>query len=86
MNGLNLTNYKLLERYGMTEIGMAISNPYIESNDFKRTAGGVGRPCFNCKVRIADQNDNILIESDQTIRTILTYLSKSKICVLKNDY
>jgi len=61
----DLTNYKLLERYGMTEIGMAISNPYIESNDFKRTAGCVGRPCFNCKVRIADQNDNILIESDE---------------------
>ncbi len=50
----DLTNYKLLERYGMTEIGMTISNPYIESNDFKRTAGCVGMPCFNCKLRIAD--------------------------------
>ena len=65
MNGLNLTNYKLLERYGMTEIGMAISKPYIESNDFKRTAGCVDKPFFNCKVWIADQNDNIMIESDQ---------------------
>jgi len=61
----DLTNYKLLERYGMTEIGMAISNPHIESNDFKKTAGCVGRPCFNCKIRLADQNGKILIESDQ---------------------
>ena len=62
----NLTNYKLLERYGMTEIGMAISNPYLETFDFKREAGAVGRPCVNCKARIVDQNEKVLIESDET--------------------
>ena len=61
----SLTNYKLLERYGMTEIGMALSNPYAETNDFKREAGCVGRPCFNCKARIVDSDGSVLIESDE---------------------
>jgi malonyl-CoA/methylmalonyl-CoA synthetase len=65
-----LTNYKLLERYGMTEIGMALSNPYRESNLFKREAGCVGRPCTNCKVRIVNNEGNVLIESDETTDNI----------------
>ena len=35
-----LTGQKLLERYGMTEIGMALSNPY----EGERRPGAVGRP------------------------------------------
>ena len=66
----DLTNYKLLERYGMTEIGMAISNPYMESNVFKREAGCVGRPCTNCQVRIVNNDGHVLIESDETIDNI----------------
>lgn len=61
----DLTNYKLLERYGMTEIGMALSNPYIETNDFKKSAGVVGRPCCNCLVRIENANGQVLVESDE---------------------
>ena len=36
-----LTGQALLERYGMTEIGMALSNPY----DGERRPGAVGQPC-----------------------------------------
>ena len=36
---LSLTGHMLLERYGMTEIGMALSNPY---DDGDRRKGFVG--------------------------------------------
>ena len=36
---LSLTNYRLLERYGMTEIGMALTNPYTETSEKKRIGG-----------------------------------------------
>lgn len=39
----------LLERYGMTEIGMALSNPY----DGHRVAGTVGQPLPGVQVRIS---------------------------------
>lgn len=35
----SLTNYRLLERYGMTEIGMALTNPYTETSEKKRIGG-----------------------------------------------
>ena len=35
----SLTNYRLLERYGMTEIGMALTNPYVETSETKRIGG-----------------------------------------------
>ena len=34
-----LTNFKILERYGMTEVGMALSNPLIETENCQRIAG-----------------------------------------------
>ena len=34
-----LTNFKILERYGMTEVGMALSNPLIETESCQRIAG-----------------------------------------------
>ncbi|CAF0935488.1 unnamed protein product [Brachionus calyciflorus] len=63
-----ITGYKILERYGMTEIGLGLSNPYIESGDRKRVAGAVGRPYGNTRVRIVEPNEDldskhVLVES-----------------------
>ena len=44
------TGHAILERYGMTETGMNVSNPY----DGERIAGTVGRPLPGVEVRIAD--------------------------------
>ena len=46
-----ISGHLLLERYGMTEIGMAISNPY----DGERRAGYVGIPLPNVEVRLVDE-------------------------------
>lgn len=54
----NLTTHRLLERYGMTEVGMALTNPL----DGKRHVGMVGSPfpsvnvCLNTKVQPIDTN------------------------------
>lgn len=48
---LEITGHKLLERYGMTEIGMCISQEY----DSDRTPGYVGVPLRGCSVRIGNQ-------------------------------
>lgn len=47
-----ISGHVLLERYGMTEIGMAISNPYRG----KRKAGHVGLPLPGVGVRIVDDS------------------------------
>jgi malonyl-CoA/methylmalonyl-CoA synthetase len=44
------TGQTILERYGMTEIGMALSNPY----DGPRVPGAVGRPLPGVAIEIAD--------------------------------
>ncbi len=44
------TGHAILERYGMTETGMNVSNPY----DGERVAGTVGLPLPGVQVRIAD--------------------------------
>jgi malonyl-CoA/methylmalonyl-CoA synthetase len=49
-----ISQHTLLERYGMTEIGMGLSNPYRG----KRYAGHVGYPLPNVQVRLADEQDN----------------------------
>ncbi|MEY3920887.1 MAG: hypothetical protein RL634_648 [Bacteroidota bacterium] len=46
-----ISGHTLLERYGMTEIGMAISNPY----EGERRAGYVGIPLPNVEVRLVDE-------------------------------
>jgi malonyl-CoA/methylmalonyl-CoA synthetase len=46
-----ITGHRLLERYGMTEIGMALSNPL----DGERRAGFVGAPLPGVYVRLADE-------------------------------
>jgi malonyl-CoA/methylmalonyl-CoA synthetase len=43
----SITGQRLLERYGMTEIGMGLSNPYLT----ERRAGFVGRPLPNIEAR-----------------------------------
>lgn len=46
--------HTLLERYGMTEIGMAISNPYRGH----RMPGHIGQPLPGVGVRLVDEQDN----------------------------
>uniref|UniRef100_A0A182P1E7 AMP-dependent synthetase/ligase domain-containing protein n=1 Tax=Anopheles epiroticus TaxID=199890 RepID=A0A182P1E7_9DIPT len=52
-----ITGHRLLERYGMTEIGMAISNTYVQDGGAMRTRrqGCVGMPLPGVSVRIVEQ-------------------------------
>lgn len=47
-----ICGHKLLERYGMTEIGMALSNPYIVDKSRDRIPGTVGAPLPDTEVKI----------------------------------
>ncbi|WP_020603652.1 acyl-CoA synthetase [Spirosoma spitsbergense] len=49
----------LLERYGMTEIGMAISNPYRG----KRVPGHIGQPLAGVGIRLVDDYDQPVADS-----------------------
>nr|KAF6285152.1 acyl-CoA synthetase family member 3 [Myotis myotis] len=49
----NITGHTLLERYGMTEIGMALSNPLTVA---ARLPGSVGTPLPGVEVRIVSEN------------------------------
>ncbi len=51
-----ISGHTLLERYGMTEMGMAISNSYSE----KRMPGYIGLPLHKVSVRIADEQNRIV--------------------------
>ena len=48
-----ISNHILLERYGMTEIGMAISNPYRG----KRKPGSIGLPLPGVEVRLCGEHN-----------------------------
>lgn len=48
-----ISGHVLLERYGMTEIGMALSNPYIGN----RVAGLVGAPLPGVSVQVVDDTN-----------------------------
>lgn len=50
-----ISGHYLLERYGMTEIGMAISNPY----EGERRAGYIGQPLPGVDVRLVDESNNL---------------------------
>ena len=52
------TGQVLLERYGMTEIGMALSNPY----DGDRRAGTVGQALPGVEVQLFDEDDRPIRE------------------------
>ena len=51
-----ISGHTLLERYGMTEIGMALSNRLKG----RRYPGYVGRPLPNVQIRIADESNKML--------------------------
>jgi len=51
----SLTGQKLLERYGMTEIGMGLSNPY----DGERRPGAVGQPLPKVEIRLKSEQGAI---------------------------
>ncbi len=52
------TGHAILERYGMTETGMNVSNPY----DGERIAGTVGRPLPGVELRIVDPETGAPVE------------------------
>jgi malonyl-CoA/methylmalonyl-CoA synthetase len=54
-----ISGHTLLERYGMTEIGMGISNPY----NGERKAGYIGKPLNGVSVRLIDEKG--LIEKEE---------------------
>jgi malonyl-CoA/methylmalonyl-CoA synthetase len=56
-----VTGHRLLERYGMTEIGMALSNPYDDDRG-GRQPGTVGFPLPSVQVRV--RADGALIDGD----------------------
>ncbi|MBN3582294.1 acyl-CoA synthetase [Algoriphagus aestuarii] len=49
-----ISGHYLLERYGMTEIGMAVSNPYHG----ERRAGHIGQPLPGVQLRTVDEEGN----------------------------
>lgn len=59
-NWQKISGHTLLERYGMTEIGMGISNPYRG----ERKAGYIGMPLPKVDIRLVDEN-NKEVATDQ---------------------
>lgn len=56
-----ISGQTLLERYGMTEMGMAISNPYKG----ERKPGYIGQALPNVTVRLANENDEEITDGSQ---------------------
>jgi len=52
----SLTGQKLLERYGMTEIGMGLSNPL----EGERRPGAVGRPLPGVEIRLVREDGEVV--------------------------
>ncbi len=61
---VELTGQHLIERYGMTETVMLVSNPY----DGERRAGTVGIPLPQVDVRLAEETDEILVRGPNVLR------------------
>jgi malonyl-CoA/methylmalonyl-CoA synthetase len=55
-----LAGHTLLERYGMTEIGMGLSNPY----QGERIPGAVGTPLPGVEVRLVDEGDRVVPDGE----------------------
>jgi malonyl-CoA/methylmalonyl-CoA synthetase len=53
-----LTSQRFLERYGMTELGMALSNPYRGD----RRPGHVGQPLPGVKIKRVDESGNDILD------------------------
>ncbi len=60
----DLTGQTLLERYGMTEFGMSISNPYEPIEE--RHAGHVGLPLPSVEARLVDEESGNVIDFPNT--------------------
>jgi len=56
-----ITTHTLLERYGMTEIGMALSNLYEK----ERRSGHVGLPLPGVQIRLIDSNGKDVKETEE---------------------
>eukprot|EP00252_Welwitschia_mirabilis_P021551 TRINITY_DN5558_c0_g1_i2.p1 TRINITY_DN5558_c0_g1~~TRINITY_DN5558_c0_g1_i2.p1 ORF type:complete len:510 (+),score=116.96 TRINITY_DN5558_c0_g1_i2:399-1928(+) len=61
----NVTGHRLLERYGMTEFGMALSNPLHGT----RKEGTVGRPLPGVQVKILGDNAHSSIEGELCVKS-----------------
>lgn len=55
-----ITGHKLLERYGMTEIGMALSTPYVLDKTRDRVSGSVGHPLPDTEVKIVSDGKTLV--------------------------
>ena len=78
----SLVGHRLLERYGMTEIGMALSNAYRG----ERRPGSVGMPLPGVQVRLKADDGSIVSAEDQPgeiqvrgANVFLEYWNRSKI-------
>ena len=60
------TGHTLLERYGMTEIGMALTNPYAG----QRKPGFVGHPFPGVQARIVGPDGKVLVQGDDISTSI----------------
>lgn len=54
-----VSGHKLLERYGMTEIGMALSNPYFADKIRDRIPGKVGLPLPGVEVKLVSKGKTV---------------------------
>ena len=59
-------------------VGMVLSNPYNETENSKRIAGTVGRPCYKALCRIVEtghdaneEHEHVLVESDASKDRVL---------------
>lgn len=57
----NITKHTLLERYGMTEIGMAVSNAY----GGERRPGHIGLPLPGVELRLVNESNELVPEGTQ---------------------
>lgn len=81
---MKLTGHVLLERYGMTELGMCLSNPYNPILD--RIKGHVGHPLADYECVLVDDNGDIIksIDAPGELRVrgpcmFLRYLNKESV-------
>lgn len=61
------TGQRVIERYGMTETVMNVSNPY----DGERRPGTVGFPLPGVDLRLAEGTDEILLRGPKRVRRVL---------------
>jgi len=58
----DIAGHTLLERYGMTEIGMALSNPL----NGPRMPGCVGTPLPGTEVRLIDSKNEVIVQGNES--------------------